>query len=354
MANLSEIISQAKQQVVQNAKLSTQAAIDTVKQTAAGVLSSAKNEVVNRTSQAVSGAINAGITGVVGAASSAITGNFGEAAQRIFDIPGAAAGAVGAVLGVSSGSMLSSPGMGFSASSNMGISEGNALYGMLARPDPLLSINWYAQLPVLNSPLGTVGLPWFYVEQATLPFRTTDTVSVYRAGHNVHFAGRYSVDNLTLGVYMDSGGNALKYLQYWEACKIAPTNMSNYATGSGGFLVPSMYKKPIYVYLLDPARLEIAIVQYVGCWPTNLDSLQLDSESSTRLVANVNFSVDDVFVVSTGVSALSMQSILEAANPIPQILQSVTSGVIQSTQRIVNSAVGSVKQAIGNSVKGFF
>jgi len=358
VAFLSDILSQAKQQVVQTTKISAQSAINSARQSAQSVLQSAKNDAVNAASNAVGGAINAGVTGVVGAASAAITGNFDQAAQRLFDIPGAAAGAVSSVLGVGSGSILSSPGTSFTASSNLGIGEGNALYGALSRADPLTSIGWYAQVPAINSPYGNVSLPWYYIEQATTPFRNFDVASIFRSGRSKHYAGRYAVDNLTLTFYLDSAGQTLRYLNGWQSCIVNPTSMSNFETNSGNYMVPSFYKKPIFLYLLDPTRQEIAVIQYVECWPTNIDSLSLESDGVTRLVAAVNFSVGDVFVISTNASALSIQGILEAANPIPQLIQTVGSeirnragSVIQNT---VNTGVRSIASTVDSSVRQFF
>ena len=355
MALLSDIIGQAKSQIKQNAKISAQAAIDSVKQAGANVVLSKKNDVVNVVNQSVNAAINAGVSGAVGAASAAITGDFQGAAERLFDIPGAAMGAIGDVLGVASGAALENPGVSYSMSSDGGIGEGNALYGALSRADPLMSIGWYAQLPVLQPPgMAPATLPWYYVETANTPFRTFDDHSIFRAGHHQHFASKYSVDNLSLGFYADSAGNSLSYLRAWQASIISPTGLGNYNAGSGNWYPPKYYKRPIFIYLLDPARMQIAIIQYVNCWPINIDSLSLESDNSSRLILNVNFSVDDVFVITTDLSPLSIESIIKAANPIPELINAATNGVMKATSDIVNKGVSGIGSAVGSAIRSIF
>jgi len=350
VATLADAIGKAKSDTVNHTKNVVRGSVKQAERGLKGAVGSVVNSAKNAATQAAAGAVNAGLAGVIGAATDIVTGNPADAAQRIFDIPGNVAGAVGSVLGVASGSILSGPGGGMSRmSDNGGILEGNSFYGALARSDPMQSISWYAQVPVITSAYGTMGLPWYFIQEATVPFRQFDQVSIFREGRTKHYAGRYSLDSLRLSFYMDSSGLTMRYLRGWEAAILQPTDRINVMTQGGGFMPPNQYKKDIYVFLLDPIRQAIACLQYIECWPTNLDQLQLESASSNQLVANVNFSVGDVLVVDMEVSRTTIEGILGAANPLGNIITTATDVVTERARQ----AVGGLAGAIGDSLRMF-
>lgn len=266
--------------------------------------------------------------------------------------------ATGALAGLGS-KLASIAGPGALGSLGAGLAPGNALAGAQARSDPLLSFCWYALMPTINptptssgpvnqnspsnslssslangisalagsainslsSTLGgtlfssnaAMSLPWYYVEEAVLPFRNFSTKSIFRDGRHRHYADTYSIDNLTLHFYLDSSNLAFQYIQTWQNAIIAPFGANSSATSGGGFGRPTQYKQPIYIYILDVSKAQMAIVEYTECWPTNLSSLQLDSGSSTRLTGIVPFSVGDVFINIVGVAQSLVNGVL--ANP---------------------------------------
>jgi hypothetical protein len=264
-----------------------------------------------------------------------------------------------------------------------GLAPGNSLAGAQARSDPLMSFCWYAQMPTINptptssspvnqnstsigaslanaltglaatavgslaSSLGgslfssnaAVSIPWYYVEEASLPFRNFSVKSIFRDGRPRHYADTYSVDTLQLHFYMDSSNTALQYLQAWQNAMIAPFSANGSATSGGGFGRPAQYKQPIYIYILDVTKAQMAIVEYTECWPTNLSSLQLDSGSSNRLTGIVPFSVGDVFINIVGVAQSLIQGVLANPSQMKNLLGNAAA-------RTLGNAGGSISSAI--------
>src|SRR4051794_36677315 len=89
--------------------------------------------------------------------------------------------------------------------------ERDPLRAARARLDPMLSFNWYCDLPVIDG----VGLGWEYVEEATLPNIEFEAISTYRAGKQYHYPHHYNLGTLQLKLYEDSQGIASRYLDAW-------------------------------------------------------------------------------------------------------------------------------------------
>lgn len=255
---------------------------------------------------AVSAGLNTGITAVRNAAFKAITGDFSGALSTLADGPQNVLGAFGASFGLNSG--------GGVLGQNGG--QTNTLQGVLNRADPMMSFQWFCELPTITPINGApVGLDWNYVEEATPAFRTYDVRQLYAQGRQHKFPGSYSVDNLRLNFYADVNNKALRYLMAWDGAILAPFAASEAARG-GGFGRPIDYKKPIRLYCVDSAKALVLMMEFTDCWP-NMEGLQLDSGSSTRLTFNVNFNVGDVFVTAFGInnnmSGASLVSALSSA-----------------------------------------
>ena len=302
-----------------------------------------------------------------------------------------AGGAVSAGLAGLGSKLSSIAGPGALGTLGAGLAPGNDLAGIQARSDPLMSFCWYAQLPTVNpsptssspvnqnstslassltnavsslassavsslaSTLGgslfsssaAVSLPWYYVEEAQLPFRNFSSKPIFREGRDRHYADKYSIDNLTLHFYLDSSNTSLQYLQAWQNAIIAPFSANGAATSGGGFGRPTQYKQPIFIYILDVTKAQMAIVEYTECWPTNLGTLQLESGTSNRLVGQVPFSVGDVFVNIVGVAQSLVNGVLSNPSQFKNLLSSAGSTVI-------GNAAGAVSSTISSAVTSFF
>lgn len=266
---------------------------------------------------AVSGAINVGVNDIRAATVQALKGDFSGALTTLSQGPADVLGQFGSAFGLSSSG-------GNPLTQNTAV---NTLQGALGRADPMLSFQWYCELPTITPVDGQpTNLDWSYVEEATPSFRTYATRQIYGSGRSHTVASAYSVDTLRLNFYADIANKSLQYLLAWDGAILAPFGIGAASIG-GGFGRPSDYWKPIRLYLVDASKSLVLMIEYSECWPTNIDQLQLDSQSSTRLTYNVSFSAGDVFMTAFGVNRnTSGQSLLDA-------LKSTVKDTVRGTAR---------------------
>lgn len=322
---LNTIIQNAKSQiksdqasVPNNARNSAAGALSTVTRDSSGVVTGAIQSTLGTATKGVNNAVNTGLKSVTGAAQSALTGDFNGALTKLTNGPGDVLSSLSSSFGLSKGASLKGPSLPFglntggggitpagfttggdlaSSSSPSDVNPGNSLAGAMARSDPMLSFCWYAILPDMAPQGGSPKtLPWYYVEEATPPFRTFDQRSIFREGRQRHYPSTYSVDSLRLAIYMDSSNVALNYLQAWNGALLAPTTSQTAYRSGGAYGTPGQYKKTIKIYLLNVAKQQLAVLEYIECWPQTLDAYSLDSNTSSRIINHVTFSVGDVFV----------------------------------------------------------
>jgi len=311
MPSLSDIISAATSQI----KNSTSSGGNSIKQTFSSSLNSGSSAITNAVPNliknsigSVTGGVNQAISkslqDITGAASSIAHGDFSGALSKIEASPSDLLGGLAKTFGLSSGSALSGPGKGGAAQ------PGNSLAGAMARTDPMLSHLWYALMPDI-SPIGgaPVSLPWYYVEEATVPFRNFEVKSRFYQGRHQHYPGGYSLDGLTIHIYGDTSNIGLNYLSAWNGALVQNISAADSALKGGGFGRSANYKKPINIYLLGPDKRTLFQLNYIECWPTNISSYSLDSSSSTRIIHVVNFSVGDVFINAFTISKTLAQSL---------------------------------------------
>lgn len=342
-----------------------------------------ENNFINKSSNVANAGLTTGVGNLLSAASQAFSGNTSGAAATLADITGS--------IGNSTLKALNLGGNGnsnTSASYSNGISPGNSLSGASARLDPLLSFSWYAELPVLspvqpsaqaggstltnklfnafgggvlggvatslvndlanlsassvNSYLNTnnsspTQCPWYYIEEANCPFRSFSTVSAFREGRKRIYPSEYTVADLVLTMYMDNSNISLAYLKTWENLVLNPITKSTASEAGGRFGLPSGYKKSIFIYLLSASKQQIMIIEYAECFPTNVHNLSLDSANSNRLLANVNFSVGDVYTTIMPVGESGISGVLSGALSIKG-----------AASNIVNSAIGGAVNSLVN------
>lgn len=372
-------------------------------QVQAGVQGAVQNSINNTVSAvrgAANNAVNTGMNAAVQAAKEALGGSITGATDILLSAPQNILNNAldGFFEGKSSSSLslsgaLEVTGAESLMSSDNGIQGNNGLAGIRARSDPLMSYCWYCEMPQVQSFLvnqaavnrGTpeleptsllagamnpipyantlsgsilggsvnategsfVGLPWYYIESANLPFRTFGTRSIFREGRDRHYPDKYSVDNLAVVLYADSSNESLNYLQAWQSAMIRPFTAVNSTTQGGMFGRPADYKQLIRFYLLDVAKQQVAIVEYTECWPTNLDALAVNSDSSDRLTYHVNFSVGDVFVSTFDVSGSVVDTITNNPLSFPTTIQSAIGSV-------VNQGMQQAKSFVQDQLSDFF
>lgn len=334
MSLLSDVLGRAKQDINNRANQAQSNAAEGVKATARAL----PNQAIGIVDNAAGQAVNAGASAVAGAASDLLRGNPGAAIDRfaalpgrlsdlgtngltqLAGLPGQAASNVLSGLGITSGFNLSGPGAGISVSSysnGAGVAPGNALEGALARSDPVMSFLWYCEPPTLIGSGIQATLPWFYIEEASLPFRTYEARGVYREGRTKNYASKYAVDGLNIGFYMDVDGVALNYIRAWDALIMAPFDRTDSVIRGGGFRLPSLYMKDIPFYILDVNKQQLVQILYSECWPLNTEAFSMQSQNSDRVVARLSFSVGDVYVTAAGLSTKQMDAAIGKMTRVP-------------------------------------
>lgn len=204
------------------------------------------------------------------------------------------------------------------------------------RADPIMSYNWYVELPGYDFDLGSTassllgggaigslvgetvgsavskatGLPYEYVEEATLPFRNYSTRQVFRNGNFKKYPNQYEVGNMSLVVYADSAGLSLRYLNAWHNSPMIKFSSTTADTLGGRWRAPGKIKRKIIAVILAPNHQKVAYLEYTGCWLTSISEINVDSSPNTRVAYRVEISVDDVFV-----TVATMAGLVDAITP---------------------------------------
>lgn len=391
MSFLTDAISQAENQI----NVNTKGQIASVQSGITGTIAGLKNNAASSVSGAVNNVVKSSINTITGSVGDLLTGNISGAISTLANAPSNIANsALSGLNGIAAGT-LQSPGNFSAVSSNGNADPGNSLAGALARSDPLMSFCWYAQLPVIspgstqtvvgNATAGVIAslaqtlvngassvlssamggavstsqsaqLPWYYVEEANLPFRQYTSKAIFREGRDRNYPDKYSVNTLRLSLYMDSQNTAFKYIQAWNNAIITPFSAATSDTLAGGWGRPSDYKKPIYIYMLDVTKNVLAIVQYTECWPMTMEDFAMNSSTADRVLGHVTFSVGDVFINLMDVSSNVGTSVLANAgnNILTQAISSASS-LFQSS--VVNSAqkgIQALSSSIGSAATSWF
>lgn len=358
-----------------------------------GALTNAKNNTIAAARGAVNNAVNTGVNVAVKSAIEALGGNFTGALDTLSEGPANIFNnALTGLSGRSASSLsVSGPlqvfGTSSVASGNGGVSPGDGWQGINARSDPLMNFCWYCEMPVITSTQSTAGtntvssalntgiselssavglngifpitmssgpvtgtagaggnagatgqyeLPWYFIEEATVPFRVFGTRQIFREGRDRHYVDKYSVDNLACTFYADTNNRSLDYLLAWNSNVLTPFTGASSITDGGHFGRPSQYKQVIRFYFLSVAKQQVAMVEYTECWPVSMDAIGLASDSSERLQYRVSFSVGDVFVTTFSVDPSAVAAIAQN----PQLFPITISGAVDT---IFNAGIAQAK-----------
>lgn len=119
-------------------------------------------------------------------------------------------------------------------------------------------------LPVFDG----VGLEPQYIHQCSLPFPKFDTGNqIEVAGATLTFPGKIQVDSFNMLIHEDNKVRALKYIMQWMG------NIRNPVTG--GYFLPTKYKKSLIVILHDNKGDPIAKASLRGVWPSAVQDWEL-------------------------------------------------------------------------------
>lgn len=320
-----------------------------------GVTTSVGNEVTGGVRGAVRNVTNdiktAGV-GVVNDTFRAAVGSMVGAVSAPFE-----GTVIGDFIGEAFGSFLPSE---YSIGSADLSSSDHELGQALQMADPAMSFLWSVDMPQIGSG-STRMLPPIYVEEATLPTRTFQERSIFREGKERHYASMYSLDNLRLVIYKDMANVTINYLLAWQEAMLTKTT---YAIGSGDsgpndpnlragkFLPPSSYKKDIVFFLLSPQRQVITEFIYRGCWPTNIGTLSLNSQSD-RLKYEIDFQVDDVFINVGDLSETTIKDFMFQRRSLREQIQGVGADISKQVRNTISGGFSSISVPSGTFIPSF-
>lgn len=168
------------------------------------------------------------------------------------------------------------------------------------RGDAVQNWTWYCELPTLNAtPLApaSVNLPWYYVPGVSAPLKSINAASINRSGGQRHYAENFSVDDLTLTLFMDDTNAALDYANAWQARVLALGDGRPSSRGMWG--LPGQYKKEVKIHITTPDHKNLVTLVYVGCWLSSMTALDLTGDSSAPVALQVTLKVDDMYIEVT-------------------------------------------------------
>lgn len=218
----------------------------------------------------------------------------------------------------------STPGFSYptnNAQANVSTPGKNNLTQMLARKDPLFSIDWTAHVIDGNS---IEPIPSIYIEELQIPLVQIDNKPVYRSGHMINYSGVVSTGNSTLKLFNDRSGRALRFAHSWLDLI--------HSQSTGDFGLPSEYKKTIRVFIRDTKQEDVYIIDMLGCWPTSINQSQLNGGAAELIPITMDLSVDRLRI-NTAVNLDLGGSVLD--DPLNQVainVENVTANLLGSQQ----------------------
>lgn len=227
-------------------------------------------------------------------------------------------------------------------------SPGNPMQGINARGDAVQDINWFCLPPQIPG----ASLPWYYVEAAVLPFREIEVASVYRRGHEEKYPDGYSVGDLSVTFFLDNTMAAMQYVTTWQSLVLAnatakdPRNQGRF--GRARHVNGRGFYRDMQFHLLSVNKQKILSLVYYDCWPTSIDSFQVQSAEGNRMVLEVTFSVNDVDYLASTASSLGLPSNFTAA------AQSSIGGAINQAIGYGINRLSTFASAIPDAVSNFF
>jgi hypothetical protein len=85
------------------------------------------------------------------------------------------------------------------------------------------------------------------------------------------------------------------------------------------FQPSSLFKKPIRITVLDIAQYTVMFMEYTGCWPTRIDTYNMQSATAERITPSVEFAVDDLLVKVGKFQSSQIPSVVDTiGNNFPQ------------------------------------
>lgn len=126
----------------------------------------------------------------------------------------------------------------------------------------------------------------FLAQKVTIGGITIEQVSHGDTNHDIKTAGRVQQENITIDKIMTTSG-ADNFFWDWAYSAQDPI--------IGGGLNPSGYKRVVTITeLAEDGTSVLNTFVCMGCWPTKINGMDLDRQSSDNTVESIELSVDKV------------------------------------------------------------
>lgn len=202
-----------------------------------------------------------------------------------------------------------------------------------SRGDPITNFDWIAVVVNKSVSLNTT-MPWYYINNIQMPSPSIGSEEKFIDGRMKKFASIFGVDQCTIRVYSDTTGTAFNFANDWFRCTYRDDNL---------YQLPSVYKKTIYVFILDVTRQIVVDFQLIGCKPSTWQGYQLGSEGSAALETSLSLDVDD-FRVNYDSNPTSIIASVNAA------IGNVTGGAVNAVSSAVSGVLSSTLGKISDTL----
>lgn len=213
----------------------------------------------------------------------------------------------------------------------------NLLREMGSRPDPVTNFDWIAMVVNNGGDTQKGTIPWAYINEINLPSVEIGVSERYVNGRNRRYADSYDAKDVSMRIYADVAGRGFKFARDWTRTVYREDNL---------YSLPSVYKKSVHAFILDPTRRVVIYFSMLNVFPTNWESYQLVSSNGDALVTRLTCSIDDFRInydPDPASVAENVNTILAGAANISQAVSNVggvVSGAIQTVSGIANAAAG--------------
>jgi hypothetical protein len=217
---------------------------------------------------------------------------------------------------------------------------------LMKRLDPVTNFEWMA-IVVNKSPGTNDTLPWYYIDEITVPSPNLGSTQKFVAGKEKKYAEWFTLGTCTVKIYSDISGLAFNFCNNWIRSVYRDDNF---------YQAPIAYKKDIFVFILDPTRKVVIDIQLLGCWPTAWGDYQLTSGAAAALESSLTLSVDDFKMnydsnkdaVIKSIDAVTASTGDTTNIGIPKIPASLSQfqGAVKSAQDTINSVQGRINSAL--------
>jgi hypothetical protein len=160
----------------------------------------------------------------------------------------------------------------------------NVLEAISQRKDPVNNFEWLAVV-VPKKLNANATVPWYYIDGISVPSMSFSTNEKFVNGKTNKYAGTFSVDTCSMKIYSDVTGIGFDFCNDW---------FRSIYRDDGLYQPPSLYKRNVYIYILDPARGIVVDFKLVDVWPTAMATYELDSGAAHALETQLTLSVDDL------------------------------------------------------------